>query len=138
MRTHDASRRKVERINRLLAIPDCRPHHLQRLCDHETGQRALDGDGIVLGDADADDAAAEAEQVERGGVGGVVGGEDEHGVGAQAVGRVLDGGHDVRGLVDGDEVLGAALEDNVLLGRVVDADDAVPDGAGGELHGEMA
>lgn len=49
---------------------------------------------------------------------------------AVAAGEVLDRVGERLGAVDGDEVLGARVENQVFLRRVVDADDAVADAAG--------
>lgn len=51
--------------------------------------------------------------------------DDNGGVHAQPARRLEDGLDDVAVGVDAEKVLGAALEDEVLFARVVDADDAV-------------
>ena len=134
MRLHDAPSRKLDRFNRLLARPHRRPDNLQRLGDQNPRIRRPDGFHVALGDADADHAAAEAQQVDRDVVRALVRGAYYDGVGAVAAGHGFDGVGERVGAVEGEEVLGAAGQDEVFFRRVVDADYAVADGARAVLH----
>jgi hypothetical protein len=56
----------------------------------------------------------------------------------EIVGKGLDGfGEGLGAVVNGKEVLGTRIEDDGLLGAVVDADDAEGEGARGKLNCEM-
>jgi hypothetical protein len=56
----------------------------------------------------------------------------------KTIGKFLNRGYEIRGSVQGDEMLGSTLHYQIFLGGMVDADDAVADGAGGELDSEVA
>ena len=121
-------------------VADGAADDLDHLEDEQGRRSGLDADHIAFRDADTDESAADSQGQESGGIGGVVGVDDDGGLGADAVGDLLDLLAELlagRGLRI-EEVLGAALEDEVLLGGDVDADDAQPEAAAGQLDGDVA
>lgn len=137
MRLDNAPGSKIHRLNRFLARSYRRADNLECFADQEAGTRALDGNRVALGDTYTDDAAAEAEEGSGLGIGGVVGCADDDGMGAQSVCELVDCFDHVFCSVNGDEVLGARLECNLLLARVVDANHPVADASCGELACKM-
>lgn len=138
MRLNNAPGRKLHRLNRLLARAHRRPHNRQRLANQQPRRRRLHRHNVAFRDPHTHHTPTEAQQVSRLAVRIVV--RSAHNNGVRAVPTRQRGYRvDERlGAVDGDEVLRARLEHNVLFARVVDPDDAVADAARGELHGEMA
>lgn len=130
MRLDNAPRRKLHRLNRLLPRPHRRPDNRQTLPHDIRWQRTRHGNRLALGYTHADYPPAEAQQVERLCVRAVMRCADDDCVGAQAVGKCLDGLGDVGRAVDGDEVLCTRFENQVLFAGVVDADYAVAYAAG--------
>jgi hypothetical protein len=137
MRPHNPPLRHRKRLDRILAVPDRHAHNAQRLRDHHGRESGGDGLHLALGQADDDQRAAVPQQAHGRGVGCVGGCEHEHRLDAEA-GRL---GHDFFfgfALFVVDEVLCAAVEDDVFLAAGVDADDAHAHAARGDLDSDVA
>jgi hypothetical protein len=127
-RLDEASGEELNRLGAVLAVTDVRaldPHHLDDRLEHRRLQ-------VRAGrQTDADDGAARADVLGRLLEGLLVDGNEDDGVGAQAVGRRgLHVCNDVLGRHEVDKVLAAQLPGHHLLLRIarVDADDAAAHG----------
>lgn len=138
VRLHNTPCRKLQRLNGLLPVTNGRAHNLQLLSNHQMCHRSLNRHRLALGDTNTHARAPKPQQLHTLRIRLIIRRRHDRGMRAQSTSKLSHLLRDILSLIDGDEVLSAQLEDEVFLGGVVDADDAVTNGFGGQLDSEMA